>query len=145
MYAGLCTTASRNALGTFLLFGGTAATKQFFFQLEDFRKASFAENVFSSTVGACLGVVCTSPADVIKTRIQNKNFGEKTSGARLFLKICRTEGPSAFFKGIVPKVATTAPRLVLAFTLTEHFTKMLRHGSEPPVIPAAPLKKRSAS
>jgi hypothetical protein len=145
MYAGLCTTASRNAVGTFLLFGGTACTKQYIFKLKDYRQANFTENVASSTVGACLGVFFTSPADVIKTRIQNKNFGEKTSGLRLFVKICHTEGPSAFFKGIVPKVATTAPRLVLAFTLTEYFTKLLRSRNPPPPIPAAPLKKRSAS
>jgi hypothetical protein len=144
MYAGLCTTASRNALGTFLLFGGTAWTKHSFFQLKDFRTATFSENVASSAVGACLGVLCTSPQDVIKTRIQNKNFGQKTSGMEVFFHVIRTEGPSAFFKGIVPKVITTAPRLVLAFTLTEYFTQLLRSGNEPPRIPPAPLQKRSA-
>ena len=143
MYAGLCTTASRNAVGTFLLFGGTAVTKHHLFKLEDYRQANFTENLVSSTVGASLGVLCTSPADVVKTRIQNKNFGEKTSGLRLFLKICHTEGPSAFFKGIIPKVATTAPRLVLAFTLTEYFTKVLRSGQDTKVA-AAQLKKRAA-
>lgn len=126
MYAGFGTTAIRNCIGSFLLFGGTAVTKEHLFHIEDYRKATFAQNVVSSSVGACLGVFCTSPIDVIKTRIQNKNFDVKVSGFRILVDVLRKEGPHAFFKGITPKVITVSPRLVFTFTVTEAISKKLR-------------------
>ena len=125
MYAGAGTTAVRNAPGSFLLFGGTAFTKDFVFGLEDYRKATFFQNLVSSSVGACLGVFFTSPMDVIKTRIQNKNFTQaSSSGISIFVQVVKTEGFSAFFKGITPKVIATSPKLVFTYTLTEYFAGM---------------------
>jgi hypothetical protein len=46
----------------------------------------------------------SAPLDVIKTRIQNKNFDNPESGFRILTKMVRNEGFSAFFKGLVPKV-----------------------------------------
>lgn len=126
MYAGCATTAVRNMSGSFLLFFGTCVTKDFVFGLEDYKKATFLQNTISSTIGACMGVIFTSPMDVIKTRIQNKSFGTTTSGAALVMEVLKTEGASAFYKGITPKVATSAPKLVFSYTMTEYFVKRLR-------------------
>jgi hypothetical protein len=49
----------------------------------------------------------SAPLDVIKTRIQNKNFDNPESGFRILTKMVRNEGFSAFFKGLVPKVRVT--------------------------------------
>lgn len=126
MYAGTVITATRNAPGSFLLFGGTALTKEYVFGLEDYRKATFMQNVAASTVGAMMGVFVTSPIDVLKTRVQNKNFGEKTTAWQSFCSVLKHEGPTAFFKGITPKVIATSPRLVFSYTLSQYFTRVLR-------------------
>ena len=44
------------------------------FHLEDYRKATWYQNFVASAFGATLGVIITSPMDVIKTRIQSKNM-----------------------------------------------------------------------
>ncbi|CUG00161.1 mitochondrial carrier protein, putative [Bodo saltans] len=126
MYAGLVITATRNAPGSFLLFGGTALTKEYAFGLKDYRSATFLQNVAASTVGAMMGVFVTSPIDVLKTRVQNKGFGEKMTAWQAFTNIMKVEGPHAFFKGITPKMIATSPRLVFSYTLSQYFTRMLR-------------------
>lgn len=55
----------------------------------------------------------SAPLDVIKTRIQNRNFDNPESGFRILTKMARNEGLSSFFKGLVPKVSgrpTSAPQ-----------------------------------
>lgn len=47
----------------------------------------------------------SAPLDVIKTRIQNRNFDNPESGFRILTKMARNEGLSSFFKGLVPKVS----------------------------------------
>lgn len=126
LYAGTVTTAVRNAPGSFLLFGGAAFTKERAFGLTNYSDATFAQNVAASTVGGCAGVIFTSPMDVIKTRIQAQGLADKLSGWQLFTKTVREEGFSAFYKGITPKLITSAPKLVFSYTMTHHFTKMLR-------------------
>lgn len=46
----------------------------------------------------------SAPLDVIKTRIQNRNFDNPESGFRILTNMAKKEGASAFFKGLVPKV-----------------------------------------
>ena len=126
LYAGAGVTAMRNAPGSFSLFGGAAFTKEVIFGLEDFSKASVPQNLTASAVGATLSIVVTNPMDVVKTRIQNKNFGESVSGAQVVRSIMREEGPGAFFKAVGPKVSATAPKVVCAYTLTEYFIHKLK-------------------
>lgn len=126
LYAGALTTAVRNATGSFLLFGGTAFTKEYVFKLENYRDATFAQNIAASTVGGCAGVFLTSPMDVIKTRIQSQRLSEKMSGWQVLTSTVRREGFSAFYKGITPKILTSAPRLVFSYTMAQYFTKRLR-------------------
>ncbi|KPI89932.1 hypothetical protein ABL78_1004 [Leptomonas seymouri] len=128
LYAGALTTAVRNATGSFLLFGGTAFTKEYVFQLENYSDATFAQNIAASTVGGCVGVFFTSPLDVIKTRIQSQRLTERMSGWQTLVSTVRREGVSAFYKGITPKIITSAPRLVFSYTMTQYFTKKLRGG-----------------
>lgn len=126
LYAGTVTTAVRNATGSFLLFGGTAFTKEYVFGLKNYSDATFAQNIVASTVGGCVGVFFTSPMDVVKTRVQSQTLSHRMSGRQVFLKTCREEGISAFYKGITPKIMTSAPRLVFSYTMTQYFVKFLR-------------------
>ena len=129
MYAGVGTTVTRNIVGSFMLFGGAALTKEYAFGLENYRKATLAQDVVASLVGACLGVICTSPMDVIKTRLQSQQLGgaqKSLTGFGMAVQTLKTEGPHAFFKGLTPKVATSAPRLVFSFTVSQYLCAKLR-------------------
>lgn len=125
LYAGTVVTMTRNAPGSFCLFGGTAFTKDIVFGLEDYSKATFLQNMIASAVGSCVSITVTNPMDVIKTRIQNKDFGSKHSGVSILAEIIKEEGPSAFFKGLTPKVVASAPKLVFAYTMTEYFLTLM--------------------
>lgn len=130
LYAGTFVTMTRNAPGSFCLFGGTAFTKDVIFGLEDYSKATFFQNMCASAVGSCVSITVTNPMDVIKTRIQNKDFGAKHSGASILASIVKEEGFGAFFKGLTPKVVASAPKLVFAYTMTEYFLKLMGGGKK---------------
>jgi len=68
--------------------------------------------------GTCC-IVFASPMDVIKTRIQNKPFGDKRGGICYIRDLMREEGPSAFFKGVFLKLGLIAPKLVFAFSVAQ--------------------------
>jgi hypothetical protein len=54
--------------------------------------------------GAVASITVAAPLDTIKTRIQNANFEHKVHGLTVVRDLVRTEGPTAFFKGLTPKV-----------------------------------------
>jgi hypothetical protein len=62
------------------------------------------QNFVASIAGASASLVVSAPLDVIKTRIQNRNFENPESGFRIVGSMIRHEGFTAFFKGLVPKV-----------------------------------------
>ncbi|KAI9857739.1 MAG: hypothetical protein M1824_004695 [Vezdaea acicularis] len=129
LYRGWGWTAARNAPGSFALFGGSAATKQYLYKLEDYNKASWLQNFVASIGGATASLVVSAPLDVIKTRIQNRNFENPESGMRIIRSMIREEGFSSFFKGLTPKLLMTGPKLVFSFwlaqTLIPAFNKVL--------------------
>jgi hypothetical protein len=129
LYRGWGWTAARNAPGSFALFGGFAATKQYLFDLEDYDSATLFQNFVASGVGSSASLIVSAPLDVVKTRIQSQNFGVKESGIRIIGSMVRHEGPTAFFKALVPKLLTTGPKITFSFwlaqTLTPAFNKAL--------------------
>jgi hypothetical protein len=133
LYRGWGWTAARNAPGSFAvspppiafirwrgqLFGGSAAAKQYLYKLEDYNKATWGQNFVASIAGASASLIVSAPLDVIKTRIQNRNFENPESGWRILTSMARNEGASAFFKGLVPKLLMTGPKLVFSFWLAQ--------------------------
>ena len=89
------------------LFGGSAFTKEYLFKLQDYNKATWGQNFVASVAGSSASLVVSAPLDVIKTRIQNRNFENPESGFRILTKMAKNEGFSSFFKGLVPKVCLT--------------------------------------
>ena len=87
------------------LFGGSAFAKEFLFSLQDYNKATWFQNFIASIAGASASLVVSAPLDVIKTRIQNRNFDNPESGFKILSNMARKEGFSSFFKGLVPKVS----------------------------------------
>ncbi|KAI5862263.1 putative YHM1 [Durotheca rogersii] len=130
LYRGWGWTAARNAPGSFALFGGSAFTKEYVFALSDYNKASWFQNFIASIAGASASLVVSAPLDVIKTRIQNRNFENPESGFRILTNMARNEGLTSFFKGLVPKLLMTGPKLVFSFwlaqTLIPAFDTMLK-------------------
>ncbi|KAM0276926.1 hypothetical protein ACHAQH_006257 [Verticillium albo-atrum] len=119
LYRGWGWTAARNAPGSFALFGGSAFAKEFIFHLEDYNKASWFQNFVASIAGASASLVVSAPLDVIKTRIQNRNFDSPEGGFKILSKMAKNEGVSSFFKGLVPKLLMTGPKLVFSFWLAQ--------------------------
>ena len=119
LYRGAGWTAARNAPGSFALFGGSAAAKQYMFKLEDYNKASWFQNFIASIAGATASLVVSAPLDVVKTRIQNRNFDNPESGLKIIARMTKEEGFTSFFKGLTPKLLMTGPKLVFSFWLAQ--------------------------
>ncbi|KAK1765550.1 putative mitochondrial carrier protein [Phialemonium atrogriseum] len=119
LYRGWGWTAARNAPGSFALFGGSAFTKEYLFKLQDYNKATWSQNFVASVAGSSASLIVSAPLDVIKTRIQNRNFENPESGFRILTKMARNEGFSSFFKGLVPKLLMTGPKLTFSFWLAQ--------------------------
>jgi len=89
------------------------------FKLQDYNKATWFENFVASIAGASASLVVSAPLDVIKTRIQNRNFDTPESGFRIVSNMAKNEGITSFFKGLTPKLLMTGPKLVFSFWLAQ--------------------------
>ncbi|KAL0637618.1 high copy suppressor of abf2 [Maublancomyces gigas] len=118
LYRGWGWTAARNAPGSFALFGGSAFAKEAL-GLADYNAATWSQNFIASIAGASASLIVSAPLDVIKTRIQNKNFENPESGFRIVSNMARNEGFMSFFKGLTPKLLMTGPKLVFSFWLAQ--------------------------
>jgi hypothetical protein len=119
LYRGAGWTAARNAPGSFALFGGSAFAKEYIYGLTDYNAASWSQNFVASICGASASLIVSAPLDVIKTRIQNRNFENPESGFRIVSKMAKHEGMGSFFKGLTPKLLMTGPKLVFSFWLAQ--------------------------
>jgi len=119
LYRGAGWTAARNAPGSFALFGGSAFAKEYIYALTDYGSATWTQNFVASIFGASASLIVSAPLDVIKTRIQNRNFENPESGFRIIGSMIRNEGLLSFFKGLTPKLLMTGPKLVFSFWLAQ--------------------------
>ncbi|KAL9106920.1 MAG: hypothetical protein Q9227_008106 [Pyrenula ochraceoflavens] len=138
LYRGASWTAARNAPGSFAvrlaslssflrfalltfvqLFGGSAFAKEYIYKLQDYNRATWTQNFVASIAGATASLVVSAPLDVIKTRIQNRNFENPEGGFRILSNMVRHEGFSSFFKGLTPKLLMTGPKLIFSFWLLD--------------------------
>ena len=130
LYKGWGWTAGRNAPGSFALFGGNSFAKEYIFGLKDYSTATWTQNFVTSIFGASASLIVSAPLDVIKTRIQNKNFESNESGFTILKNMSKNEGITSFFKGLTPKLLTTGPKLVFSFALAQSlipaFDKILK-------------------
>ncbi|MCJ1303560.1 hypothetical protein MMC08_006370 [Hypocenomyce scalaris] len=119
LYRGAGWTAARNAPGSFALFGGSAFAKEYLYKLTDYNTASYLQNFVASIAGASASLIVSAPLDVIKTRIQNRNFENPESGFKIVGSMMKNEGITSFFKGLTPKLLMTGPKLVFSFWLAQ--------------------------
>ncbi|THH13828.1 hypothetical protein EW146_g6431 [Bondarzewia mesenterica] len=119
LYRGWGWTMARNAPGSFALFGASSVTKDYILGVSDFSKATWAQNFVASIAGAVASITVAAPLDVIKTRIQNANFENKTSGMTVMKELLKHEGAGALFKGLTPKILVVGPKLVFSYTIAQ--------------------------
>ncbi|KDR82081.1 hypothetical protein GALMADRAFT_240564 [Galerina marginata CBS 339.88] len=119
LYRGWGWTMARNAPGSFALFGASAATKEYVLGVNDYSKATWVQNFIASIAGAVASITVAAPLDTVKTRIQNANFERKVHGMTVVKELIKNEGPTAFFKGLTPKILVVGPKLVFSYTLAQ--------------------------
>ncbi|CAO3630288.1 unnamed protein product [Cunninghamella echinulata] len=130
LYRGAGWTAARNAPGSFALFGGSAFVKEYMFHLENYNQATFFQNFCASIGGAVASITVAAPLDVVKTRIQNRNFDNPESGVNIIKNLIKQEGFGGFFKGLTPKILVVGPKLIFSFTVAQQlipvFDRMIK-------------------
>lgn len=80
------------------------------------------QNTVASMAGAFASLTVSAPMDVIKTRIQNKNFENPETGFQILKNMIKNEGFTAFFKGLTPKILTVGPKLVFSYDIFMKFS-----------------------
>ncbi|KAJ1456528.1 mitochondrial carrier domain-containing protein [Pelagophyceae sp. CCMP2097] len=115
LYSGLISTCMKQ--------GGNQGSRFFFMaQWKQFMTGSSEGKMpkhltFLGGLGAGLfSVACTSPFDVVKTRLQSTDAKNYTSTLDCFTQIATKEGPLAFFNGAVARCARVVPGQGIIFT-----------------------------
>ena len=67
--------------------------------IADYNAATWGQNFVASVAGASASLIVSAPLDVIKTRIQNRNFDDPRGGFTLIKDLLKNEGATALFKG----------------------------------------------
>ena len=85
-------------------------------------------------ISGAVGPFSNAPIDTIKTRLQKTPAEEGQSAVNRIMTIGRDmfkqEGPSAFYKGITPRVMRVAPGQAVTFTVYEYLKSVLERGRE---------------
>ena len=62
---------------------------------------------------------------MVKTRIQNKNFGESVDSFVTISNIIKHEGYRAFFKGLNTKLIIIAPKIIFSYSISQYLISQL--------------------
>jgi len=102
------------------------AKKAFARQGREGTSVAFISGAFSGTLAALI----TSPFDVLKTRRQAFVMSSRHAPLPIFpflIQIIRTEGSSALFAGIAPRMAKIAPACGIMIACYEGIGKLLTY------------------
>jgi len=75
----------------------------------------FCRHFLCGGAAGCAGTLASLPFDVVRTRLVAQPAPVKASVRHAVTQLHRQGGPRAFFKGLVPAVASTAPQTGLQF------------------------------
>jgi len=116
LYTGLRATILRDVPFNAIYFTSYAYLKHY---LQPDGDLSTVEYLFAGTLAGSLAAAVDTPADTIKTRLQNGKYNYK-GVADAFVTICKEEGPSALLKGVLPRVLIISPLFGITFTAFEY-------------------------
>ena len=80
--------------------------------------------LFGAVAGAA-SVLCNTPVDVVKTRMQGLEAHRFKNTADCIVKIYKYEGLLAFYKGLVPRLVKVSLEVAIAFTMYSTLTDLL--------------------
>ena len=128
MYAGTPATLLRDVPFSLLFFPGYANLRALF--ADDQGGNSLLSNLAAGGLAGAAASGAVTPMDVVKTRLQLAGGRERYGGIpNCFATILREEGPTALFKGVVPRMSVVGPLFaitMLAFEAQKNY--MLRTG-----------------
>lgn len=131
LYRGAPATWARDIPYSMIFFPTYSNVKKYFTDIETGECSSF-KILISGTAAGCVAAGLMTPMDVVKTRFQQKGgkekYGNLTNCAKTTLQ---AEGPLAFYKGAIPRMATQGPLFgiaLLAFEIQKWYvTKSQSH------------------
>lgn len=118
MFRGLIPTLYRDVPFSAIYFAGYESMKRIITgsglgerNVEDSRTKEFSVAFFSGSTSGILAAIVTQPFDLIKTRLQAEAQSSKKRSSTLEVgrRIMKTDGTSALFRGLSPRVAKVAP------------------------------------
>jgi solute carrier family 25 protein 14/30 len=80
-------------------------------------------------ISGLVATICTSPVDVIKTRIMHDKGNLYKNSMDCLIKTIRVEGMTAMFKGFLPNYLRLGPHLALSLPLYEQLRKLFGVGT----------------
>jgi solute carrier family 25 aspartate/glutamate transporter 12/13 len=126
-YRGASSTLWRDIPFSATFFPCYTATKLFLPTIEGYQSDEFRDAFFAAALAAIPAALVTTPADVIKTRLQSAHReGDITyTGVRqCALKIYKHEGAGAFFKGAWLRALRAGPQMGLTMAAYEKLSDM---------------------
>eukprot|EP01087_Luapelamoeba_hula_P022554 TRINITY_DN8115_c0_g1_i1.p1 TRINITY_DN8115_c0_g1~~TRINITY_DN8115_c0_g1_i1.p1 ORF type:complete len:812 (-),score=140.28 TRINITY_DN8115_c0_g1_i1:58-2493(-) len=130
MYRGVNATLLRDVPFNAIYFSSYAYFKQV---LKNSDGSLSGYSLFAAGMGAgVLGAALDTPADCIKTRLQNGQ-GDYKGVRDAATKMWRDEGYSAFMKGLAPRVLIIAPLFSITFMVFETLQRTLLPHMRPPL------------
>jgi hypothetical protein len=128
LFNGMLVTLMRNIPASFILFGSSRWAKQHVLGVENPGHATIGQNILASSLAASSVVISTHPIDTIKTRVQSRQGHVSTLA--VVKDLVAKEGYTAFFKGVLPKLAIIAPKITVTMTLAQslpyYFAKLFK-------------------
>ncbi|KAN0060142.1 mitochondrial aspartate-glutamate transporter agc1 [Thecaphora frezii] len=102
------------------------------------KKLSFGETLASAAIAGMPAAFLTTPADVIKTRLQveaRKGQATYRGITDCFAKVLKEEGPKAFFKGSLARVLRSSPQFGATLVAYEYLQALLPYPFEDKELP----------
>lgn len=127
LWSGATATTIRQGSNQMSLFWGKAVIDSALWGKRD-NDGKVLTPVQSATSGfaaACIGPVLNNPFDVVKTRMQaasRSGVAAYNGFADCLVTIARTEGVTALWKGIVPRLARTPPGQAIVWAVSDQIT-----------------------
>jgi len=124
-YKGSPITALRNCIAIGNFFFINSIIREYLFEKTNQWELTFQQYAFTSLCSSIISITISAPFDLVKTRIQNKNFGEKVNSFITISNIIKHEGYKAFFKGLNTKLFIIAPKIIFSYSISQYLISKL--------------------
>eukprot|EP01112_Ceratiomyxa_fruticulosa_P009911 TRINITY_DN2601_c0_g1_i4.p1 TRINITY_DN2601_c0_g1~~TRINITY_DN2601_c0_g1_i4.p1 ORF type:complete len:304 (+),score=44.77 TRINITY_DN2601_c0_g1_i4:366-1277(+) len=129
LYVGMWPTTYRAAILTASQLASYDHIKHFILNSSSFKDGPLIH--FTASIGAgFIAAACTSPVDVIKTRVMNQPIDENGKG-KIYknsidccMKIIKFEGPMGLYKGFIPNWLRIGPHTITTFLVLEQLRRL---------------------